>query len=178
MKDPAPIREWRDVSAATFREEILPAGLPAVIRNAVIDWPAVRAGLESPSAIARYLRSFDAGSTAETMFGDPSIGGRFFYNDDLVGLNFERRPVPLAASLDQLLALIDVENAPAIYVGAVPTPSSLPGFERANPLPLIDASIAPRVWFGNRVTVQTHYDLSYNIACVVAGVDHGMPRQI
>ena len=27
----------------------------------------------------------------------------------------------------------------------------------------------PRVWFGNRVTVQTHYDISSNIACVVAG---------
>jgi hypothetical protein len=27
----------------------------------------------------------------------------------------------------------------------------------------------PRLWLSNRVTVQTHYDLSYNLACVVGG---------
>ncbi len=56
-----------------------------------------------------------------------------------------------------------------MYVGAVPTPASMPGFTRDNTLPLVDASVVPRVWIGNRVTVQTHYDISNNIACVVAG---------
>ena len=103
------------------------------------------------------------------MYGDPSIGGRFFYNDDLTGHNFERRAERLAVSLDRLLALLDDPAPPAVYVGAVPLPASLPGFTNDNVLPLLDASIAPRVWLGNRVTVQTHYDISSNIACVVAG---------
>ena len=117
---PTPIREWRDVSPDVFRDEILPAHQPALLRGAVRDWPAVRAGLESPAAMANYLRGFDTGASAETMYGDPAIGGRFFYNDDLTGLNFERRPERIAASLERLLALLDAPAPPALYVGAVP----------------------------------------------------------
>ena len=45
----------------------------------------------------------------------------------------------------------------------------MPGFTRENALSLIDPAVVPRVWIGNRVTVQTHYDVSYNMACVIAG---------
>jgi hypothetical protein len=163
------IREWRDVSVATFRDEILPAAEPAVLRGAIRDWPAVRAGIESPAAIAAYLRGFDRGATADAMIGDPSIRGRFFYNDAMTGLNFERRTDRLAALLDRLLALLADPAPPAVYIGAMPIPTTLPDFARDNALPLLDATIAPRLWIGNRVTVQTHYDISSNVACVVAG---------
>ena len=166
---PTPIREWRDVSPDVFRNEIVPSHQPALLRGAVRDWPAVRAGLESPASMANYLRAFDTGASADTMYGDPAIGGNFFYNDELTGLNFERRPERIAASLERLLALLDAPAPPALYVGAVPIPASLPGFARDNVLPLLDAAIAPRLWLGNRVTVQTHYDISHNVACVVAG---------
>ena len=99
----------------------------------------------------------------------PAIRGHFFYNDELTGLNFERRPAPLSGSIERLLELLDDPAPPAVYAGAVPTPSSLPGFARDNTLPLIDPAIVPRVWVSNRVIVPTHYDLSSNIACVVAG---------
>ena len=164
-----PIRELRDVSATQFREEILPALQPVVLRGLVAGWPAVHAGRDSPRVMANYLRGFDTGSSADTMFGDVSIGGRFFYNDELTGHNFQRRPQRIVDSLERLLALLDDPAPPALYVGAVPTPSSLPGFTRDNTIDLVDATVAPRVWIGNRVTVQTHYDISNNIACVVAG---------
>jgi cupin-like protein len=166
---PTPVREWRDVTPDVFRNEILPAQKPALLRGAVRDWPAVRAGLVSPLAMANYLRAFDTGASAETMYADPAIDGQFFYNDELTGHNFERRPERIAASLEHLLSLLDAPSPPAVYVGAVPLPSSMPGFVRENVLPLIDANVAPRLWLGNRVTVQTHYDLSQNVACVVAG---------
>jgi hypothetical protein len=175
MTDPAPqsarrsIKEWRDVSVATFRDEILPAAEPAVLRGAIRDWPAVRAGLESPAAMANYLRAFDRGATAEAMIGDRSIRGRFFYNEAMTGLNFERRADRFAALLDRLLALLDDPSPPAVYIGALPIPAALPDFARDNALSLLDAAIAPRIWIGNRVTVQTHYDISSNVACVVAG---------
>jgi hypothetical protein len=152
-----------------FREEILPRAQPALLRGLVGAWPAVRAGRESPVAMANYLRGFDTGGPIHTMHGDPAIGGHFFYNSELTGRNFENRTQPLATTLEQLLALIPDPAPPALYAGAVPTPASLPGFERANPLALLNPAIVPRVWMGNRVTVQTHYDLSDNIACVVAG---------
>ena len=50
----------------------------------------------------------------------------------------------------------------------MPAPTTLPGFALQNVLPLAEG-IVPRLWLSNRVTVQTHYDVSYNIACVVAG---------
>jgi hypothetical protein len=166
---PAAVREWHDFGPLFFRDEILTSGQPAVLRGAVSHWPAVRAGRESPRAITNYLRGFDAGTPAHTMMGDPSIQGRFFYNDGLNGLNFETRQQPLAQSLEQLIALMDAPEPPALYVGALPTPAALPGFERENFLPLVPEGVMPRLWLSNRVTVQTHYDLSFNVACVLAG---------
>ncbi len=167
--EPTAIRELRGVTPTQFRDDILPALQPVVLRGLVADWPAVRAGRESPQAMANSLRGFDTGAPADTMFGDPAIGGRFFYNDDLTGHNFQRRPQRITASLDRLLALLDAPAPEALYVGAVPTPASMPGFTRDNTMPLVDASAVPRIWICNRVTVQTHYDISNNIACVVAG---------
>jgi hypothetical protein len=165
---PVPVREWRDVSASTFRDEILPSQTPALIRGAVRDWPSVSAGRTSPQALANYLRGFDTGASADTMHGAPSIAGRFFYNEDLSGLNFERNSLPFARSLERLLELLDEPAPPALYVGALAAPAALPGFANANALALAEG-IVPRLWLSNRVTVQTHYDISYNIACVVGG---------
>jgi hypothetical protein len=165
----APVAEWRDVTPEIFRQEILPSGQPAVLRGHVSAWPAVRPGRESPLAMANYLRGFDSGVEAHVMTGDPAIGGRFFYNEELTGMNFENGKMPLSAALTRLLELVDVPVPPAVYVGALPIPEGLRDFARDNRLDLLDKTIVPRIWLGNRVTVQTHYDLSYNIACVVAG---------
>ena len=169
MNDFKPIRELRDVSPAQFRDEIVPAQEPVVLRGAIADWPAVRAGRESPRAMANYLRALDNGTPTDTMIGAPAIGGHFFYNDDLNGYNFERRPLRIAEALDRLMQLLEHPDPEAIYVGSVPTPKNFPAFTRDNTLPLLDPAIVPRVWFCNRVTVQTHYDISSNMACVVSG---------
>ena len=71
----AAVREWHAIDPARFRDEIVPAGAPALLRGAVRDWPAVRAGRDSPLAMAHYLRGFDNGLAIETMFGEPGIGG-------------------------------------------------------------------------------------------------------
>ena len=163
------MREWRDVTPTVFNDEIVPLHQPAVLRGLVGDWPAVRAGLESPRAIVDYLARFDIGSTASTARGDPKIGGQFFYDDALTGFNFERRKAPLAESLRELLKIADDPHPPSIYIQALPIAESLPEFSRENVLRLLPESIGARVWVGNRVTVQTHYDLTSNVACVVAG---------
>ena len=68
--------------------EILAAHQPALMRDAMRDWPAVRAGKESPHALANYLRGFDTGASADTMTADPAIDGYFFYDADMTGHNF------------------------------------------------------------------------------------------
>lgn len=163
------IAERTDVTADSFREEILPAGQPVVLRQLVSHWPAVVAAKQGPLEAATYLSRFDRENPVETIFGDPRIKGQFFYNDEISGLNFARRNVPLKLSLDAILSRIENPDDGTIYIQSVPTPDVLPGFAEAHEMPLAPTGVAPRIWIGNQLTVQTHFDLSQNIACVLAG---------
>jgi len=140
-----------------------------VLRGVVAHWPAVAAGRTSPAALANYLAASSTGAPVHVMVGYPSIGGRFFYNDSLTGKNFENVSTPFRDVLTSLLRHIDTANPPAVYAGAIPIPGQLPEFTRDNPLDLLDPAIEAKIWLGNRVTVQTHFDMSFNVACVVAG---------
>jgi hypothetical protein len=103
------------------------------------------------------------------MIGAPAIEGRFFYSDDMRGLNFRREPVPMRRLLNKLLELVGSQTAPALYAGAAAAPDLLPGWEAANPLALPVKSAMARIWIGNRTRASAHYDVSHNVACVVAG---------
>jgi hypothetical protein len=166
---PVQVRIREGVDQDVFRDEIVPAGEPVLLKGLVSDWPAVRAGRDSPEAMADYLLGFDSGQAIETILGTPEIGGRFFYNDDMSGLNFTRKPRKLAESLRELLEFGERDEPPSIYVQSVPVDAFLPGFARDNSLACVGANAPPRIWIGNRVTVQTHFDLKENVACVVAG---------
>jgi hypothetical protein len=166
---PAPVAEWREVTVARFQQEIVPAGMPALLRGQIGQWPAVQAGRSSHAALANYLRGLASGANVNLMVGDPSIKGHFFYNDDLTGVNFESAPAPLGDVLARLLESLDLPAPPALYAGAIPIPSHMPGFARDNTLGLLEPPVDAKIWLGNRVTVQTHFDLSCNVACVVAG---------
>lgn len=172
MNSPVPERrtpEYRDIDAAMFRERILPTARPAILRGAAAHWPAVRAGLTSAEALAEHIRGFDNGAHVRFSEGPPAIRGRFFYNDDLSGVNFTQHEATVSAVLDRLLALRDDPEPPAVAMQSILEPEAVPGFARANPSPLLDEAIHPRLWIGNAATVQTHHDLKDNIACVVAG---------
>lgn len=162
-------REWRNVDAQMFRNEIVPLNEPAVLRGVVAHWPAVRAALKSAQSIAEYVKGFDLGWPVELFMGDARIKGRFFYEPGVQGVNFERKKAPLATLIDQLLAHLEADNPPAIYAGAVPVTEFVPDFGRQNSIDLLPSSVMPRIWIGNAITVPAHYDLSANIACVVAG---------
>jgi len=164
-----PIAEWQDVTREQFRQEIVPSGVPAVLRGVAASWPAVAAGRTSPHAMADYLARFATGAPVHLMVGDPSIEGRFFYNDTVTGVNFDNVPTPFNDVLKRLLASMDVASPHALYAGAIPIPSQLSNFARDNVLDLVEPSVEGKIWLSNRVTVATHYDLSYNVACVAAG---------
>jgi Cupin-like domain len=167
---PAPIAEWRDVDAARFRSEIAPRSEPAVLRGLVQRWPAVGAGRASAQALMEYLLSFDRGEPAEVMSGEPSIGGRFFYNADLTGFNFTKSTTPFAEALARMCASLDEAAPPALAIQAAGAAQLLPGFEQQNTLDgFALAPAAPRLWIGNTIVVQTHCDMSENLACVVGG---------
>jgi hypothetical protein len=162
-------QEWHEPDLATFRNEIVPANRPAVLRGLIKNWPAVKAGLQSARALCDYVKSFDCGREVDMLFGDPAIQGRFFYRDDLGALNFERRPEKISAVLERLLSSAGDAAAPAISIQSASVPDFLPHFADQNSTNLADPAAIPRIWIGNAITVAAHYDISDNIACVVGG---------
>jgi len=163
------VPEMRGMTAERFAADVLPAYRPVILRGLVADWPAVAAGRAGPVATADYLRRFDGGRPASLFVGAPEIGGRFFYREELSGFNFERGQITLPLLLKTLLKEAANPRPPAFYAGAASAPEHFPGWTRENPLPLATPDAVPRIWIGNASRVSTHYDVSSNIAAVVAG---------
>ena len=163
------IREWLSKDRESFESEVAGSAEPVVIRSLVRDWVAVGKGRD-PGEFCRYLEELDRGAPVYTIAASPDAGSRFFYSEDLKGLNFKRGQIPLPQVLGQLLAQIDDEKAHSIAVQSLPVRDVLPDFEADNPMPLLDA--APTMWIGNRGKVAPHYDVHRNVACVVAGRRH------
>ena len=164
-----PVAEIGAIDATRFEAEVAHGYRPVVMRGLAADWPAVRAGLTSDRAIGDHIVSFDGGRSADVMVAQSDVRGRFFYNDDLTGFNFEHAKAPIPTLVDQLIALQGVAGAPAIYAGAAAAGEFLPGWAETNVLPLPTPDAVPRVWIGNESRVSTHYDVSSNVAVVVAG---------
>lgn len=146
--------------------EVLKSTQPVLLRGLVAHWPLVQAARRSDAAFCDYLRPFDAGERLQMWRGAPDIGGRFFYNADYSGFNFERQRQTLGGVLDELLA-----GAPdALYLGSTEIDAAFPALRRDNDLPVL-AGFNPLVslWLGNQIRVAPHFDLPDNIACVVAG---------
>lgn len=165
---PSAITEHRNMDAASF-QEIRSKGHPAVFRGIAAHWPAVRAAQRSDEELVAYLRAFAVNRPVSVLVGAPEIEGRFLYTEDLCGLNFTRGKSPLNPFLDRLLRDRDKVQPYAIAVQSEEIPGLFPGFDNENRIDLVDETVVPRAWLGNRVRVATHYDLMENVGVVVAG---------
>lgn len=163
------VRELTGVDADALPDDILTSTQPLVLRGLAARWPAVQAACASPGSAIDYLRRLDAGSTVAAMVGAPDIGGRFFYNDDLSGFNFQMERTALLDVLDKLMSHLGDEAPPALYVGSTTVDACLPGFRVANDLGMGARDPLVSIWLGNRTRIAAHHDLPDNLACVVAG---------
>ncbi|MEG3180251.1 cupin-like domain-containing protein [Sphingomonas sp. LT1P40] len=145
------------------------ADRPAVIRGIAADWPAVAAARDGDEAIAGYLAARDNGRPVTVLVAPPEVGGRYFYSDDMRGLNFRSEKMPMRALVERLLAVRGAADAPGLYAGSTPTPESVGSFAAENPLLLDVQGVDPRIWVGNASRIAPHYDMATNIAVVVAG---------
>ncbi len=162
--------------AVDIRDDVRPVDLaavlatlnrPTILKGLVADWPAVERAKRSQADLIDYLKACDAGKPAETFRQAPGGDGKYFYGDDPQGFNFQRAPIPLRLTLDRLNGLRGQAGAEHIYIQSAPLKDYMPRFKAENPLTVTGAE--PRIWIGNRSVTQTHYDINYNLVCMVAG---------
>ena len=164
-----PIRELTGSPAAAMSDERLRATEPWVQRGLVSHWPMAQAGRRSAADAMAYLKSTWRGEVVGMLLARPEVQGRFFYDDTLTGMNFNREKAPLDVVLDALAQMEGQPDAPALYVGSTTVDTCLPGFRAANDLPFGDRDPLVSVWLGNQSRIAAHFDLPDNLACVVAG---------
>lgn len=159
-----------ECDASRFDEIIEDRDEPALFRGLVAGWPAVAAARKSTEDLADYLAKLDRGANIRAFVGDPKVGGRFFYGDDLQSFNFGVTETKLMRLFDTLLQLDREQVVQPIYMGSTPTSEILPLFAAENPLrPVEKRGAEPRAWIGNCSRIATHFDESDNVACVVSG---------
>ena len=149
---------------------VLQSTEPVLLRGLVKHWPLVQTARQSDNDFCNYLRRFGNDTKIGLWRGPPEIEGRFFYNDEFTGFNFQREIHRFGSLLDELLANAGNTKAPALYLGSTELDGSFPGLRAENAFPMLDAS-HPLVslWLGNRTHVPAHFDLPDNLACVVSG---------
>jgi cupin-like protein len=167
--EPRPIERLRNVDREAFHRDIVPRGEPVVLEGLVRDWPAVRTSSASPEAAGAYLAGLDSGAESDAVLVPAGLGGRMFYEPDLSDFNFARRTLTVSAVLQQMARYSHFDSPPSVALQCAHVSACLPGFEAANPMPLMDAAVRPRLWLGNAFLTPAHIDELDNLACVVAG---------
>ncbi len=79
-----------NVTKHIFEDEILTRGEPVILKGLVADWPIVQAAQKSRNDLGSYLKQHDSGVAVETFVGQPEMQGRYFYNQDMNGFNYDK----------------------------------------------------------------------------------------
>lgn len=155
-------------------EMLMHEELPTILKGVARDWPLTRKGIESPEAAMDYISGFYQGRPVVGYKCAPDLNGRYFYNEDISGLNFQRERVPLGDFLELIRNELGQSGSPSYYIGSTDADLYFPGFRADNDLVLNDPmfDLNPPIvslWIGNRTTATAHYDMSNNIACCIVG---------
>lgn len=169
MAKAATVRELNPARMPAWREAVLGSPEPVVLRGLVAQWPLVRAGASSMSAAMAYLRGYYRNATVGAWFGPQEIHGRFFYNDDFTGFNYQAAMVKLETVFTLLEQHQHDPDPPAVYVGSTTVDTCLPGLRAGNEVTGLPADALASIWLGNRTRIAAHYDMPDNLACVAVG---------
>ena len=149
---------------------------PLILKNLVKDWEIVRVAQESDQAAVDYLKSQYNGQLSLINSGHPGIDGRYFYNEDFSGLNYDTVKMRIDEALDLILASKEDPDHPSYYISSNSIDSHFPELRKLNDLQLPRSSkdfpVYPpeiKIWIGTRSIATCHYDALENIACVIAG---------
>jgi hypothetical protein len=163
------VRELEVTDTPGWRAEVFGSSEPLLLRGLVASWPLVQAGERSTEAALAYLRGYYRDATVGAWFGPPQIRGRFFYNEDYSGFNYQASMVKLDAVFDQLERHQHEAEPPAVYVGSTTIDTCLPGLRAENDVAGLPADALASIWLGNRTRIAAHFDMPDNLACVAVG---------
>ena len=163
------IATWHNVTPEIFANEIQVLGEPAILKGAASQWPSVQAAQKGNNALFTYLNNAYAGGKVRCAKLPAKEKGLFFYDKDFTGFNFSRHVMDFKPFLTELEQNSSDKKGNVIALQSAPLDDYFPPFEANNPLNFFANDYVSRVWIGNNSIVNTHYDDSENIACVVAG---------
>ncbi|MDH3619694.1 MAG: cupin-like domain-containing protein [Gammaproteobacteria bacterium] len=166
LSDIAAVELVEGSSPDAIPSEVLQSDVPLLLKGMVADWPAVKACSESLPGAARYLSQFWTNDLVTVYVSDENKG-RFFYNDDCTGFNFQAGTAPLQQVMVKL-AENPGNDGQSIYVGSTNIDHWFPGFRKENDLAMPSDGLVS-IWIGNKTRISAHYDYPDNVACVVAG---------
>lgn len=166
----APIEEFHYEGQLDALDALVADARPRVIRGLVKHWPLVARARQSDQAFASHLIAHDNGTAVDALVMPPEAEGVVGYRGDVEAFNFSHYKVTVSQVLQRLLASIGQDGAPGIALQSAAMAGCLPQLLADHAVPMLDSSITPRLWVGNRVTTPAHFDEYQNIACVVCGV--------
>lgn len=147
---------------------------PVVLKGIFKDQSLVEAGKKSPQAAMAHVKQYHSGRSLVTFIAPPEHQGRFFYNSDMTGMNFESKDM----SLEQFFKRVagdEIESKPSgCYAGSTDIQTFFPKMIESDGLALPDKIFETHtpltsIWMGNRTTAAIHYDMSNNAAACMVG---------
>ncbi|MCV2884518.1 cupin-like domain-containing protein [Aestuariibacter sp. AA17] len=143
---------------------------PWVIRTGCSDWPLVDvAGIEEVIGVIKG----DINTPTVGIFqGRNNHTGRYFYDEDLTGMNFTQQRCHIDAFCEALLRAS--EEKQYLYSGSLPVAQTFPRWMQAVQASRVGQqfqAIKPLVsaWIGNQSRIAAHQDAKHNVVCNLVG---------
>lgn len=159
------------VTKTQFINDLQPLGKPFVMRGFADDWEIVKQIKQfesNSSSTINYLQQHASNplQNVPTTRIPASEKSRMFYNPDMTAMNFGVADLPLHNCLDRMRGNTDEAQYAAQCVSIEKV---FPHLLSKISNPLVEETLSPFIWFGNRVVVAPHFDETNNIAVVAAG---------
>ncbi len=155
-------------------EDLIVAGQPTILKGLASEWELVKAGKESREAAMALLERYSAGKPVGYFVAPPEVEGRFSYNQECTGFNYETKSAPPAEILAQIRANDQQSKHPYLYIQSLVVDENFPGLRERNDLVFdhpVFANNPPlvKIWIGSESIASAHYDVPSNLACCVVG---------
>jgi len=168
----------KEISGIVFEKidfsQLINDQTPIILRGVFKKKPLVLEGKKSPQAAMEHLSQYYSGLDIVSFNTLHENNGRFFYNHEMTGFNFQSRKISLSSFFKQILDAITSENPEMYYAGSTDLPTYFPKMIEEDGLSLhgdVFKTYKPTtsIWMGNRTTAAIHYDMSNNVAACMVG---------